>query len=66
MIELNVEGMTCGHCEQTVRKALAAVQGVTEVVKVDRADNRAVVEGTPALDALISALQEEGYEARAA
>ncbi len=66
MIELNVEGMTCGHCEQTVRKALAAVPGVTEVVKVDRADNRAVVEGTPALDALISALQEEGYEARAA
>lgn len=66
MIELSVKGMTCGHCEQTVRKTLAAVPGVTDVVKVDRTGNLALVEGTPDLDALIAALREEGYEARAA
>ena len=65
MIELEVKGMTCGHCEMAVRKALAKVPGVTEVVKVDRAANRAVVQGTPDAAALVAAVKAEGYEARA-
>ena len=36
MIELKVEGMTCGHCEQAVRQALAAVPGVRAVLAVVR------------------------------
>ena len=29
---MNIEGMMCGHCEAAVKKALEAVDGVTEAV----------------------------------
>jgi copper chaperone len=64
MIELEVTNMTCGHCEMAVRKALAKVPGVTAVVKVDRTANRAAVEGTPDVAALVAAVKAEGYPAR--
>jgi len=63
MIELKVEGMTCGHCEQAVRQALAAVPGVTAVIAVDRVTQRARLEGEADLAALIAAVKEEGYRA---
>lgn len=63
MIELKVEGMTCGHCEMAVRKALAAVPGVTGVIKVDRHGQCAQIEGDPEVAALIRAVQTEGYRA---
>jgi copper chaperone len=65
MIRLKVTGMTCGHCESAVQKALANVIGVTSVVEVDREQNLAVVEGQPEMAALIEAIREEGYEAEA-
>jgi len=58
--------MTCGHCEQAVRQALAAVPGVTAVLAVDRAKQQALVEGEADLEALIAAVKEEGFQARAA
>ena len=64
MIELEVKGMTCGHCEMAVRKALAKVPGVTAVVTVDRSTNRAAVEGVADTAALVAAVKAEGYEAR--
>ena len=63
MIQIKVNGMTCGHCEGAVKKALAEVAGVTEVVEVDREKALAVVEGTPDVAALLEAIREEGYEA---
>lgn len=66
MIELKVTGMTCGHCESAVNKALAAVPGVTQVVEVSREKNRAVVEGDADAQALIAAIAEEGYTAELA
>ena len=45
MVELKVTGMTCGHCENAVNKALAALPGVTRVVTVSREEERVVVEG---------------------
>ena len=60
---LTVKGMTCGHCEASVRKALQAVAGVTRVVDVDRERQRAVVEGEADSAALVAAVVEEGYEA---
>jgi copper chaperone len=63
MIELKVTGMTCGHCENAVNKALAGVPGVTRVVKVSRAEERVEVEGDADLRALIDAIEEEGYSA---
>jgi copper chaperone len=66
MTTLNVEGMTCGHCEAAVRKALEAVPGVTRVVEVDRSRNLAVVEGDADASALVAAVVEEGYQASVA
>jgi copper chaperone len=63
MIELKVTGMTCGHCEAAVNKALAAVPGVARVVKVNRDEERVVVEGNAEVQALIAAIEEEGYTA---
>jgi len=60
---LTVQGMTCGHCEAAVRKALEAVPGVTAVLEVDRTANRAVVEGDADTAALVAAIKEEGYQA---
>ena len=64
MIELQVTGMTCGHCENAVNKALTALPGVTRVVKVSRDEERVVVEGDADVQALIAAIEEEGYDAK--
>jgi copper chaperone len=66
MIRIKVSGMTCGHCEGAVRKALGEVEGVTEVLEVDREKSLAVVAGTADLVALVEAIREEGYEAEVA
>jgi copper chaperone len=66
MIKLKVTGMTCGHCEAAVRKALAQVPGVTEVVAVDRERQEAVVSGAADVAALVAAVVEEGYQAEVA
>ena len=66
MTRLKITGMTCGHCEAAVRKALAAVPGVTEVVRVDRVSGEAEVEGAADAAALVAAVAEEGYQAEAA
>ena len=63
MIKLKVTGMTCGHCEAAVKKALGQVPGVERVVSVDRTRQEAVVDGQPEGGALVLAIQEEGYQA---
>lgn len=61
---LTVEGMSCGHCEETVAEALSDVDGV-ENVAVDRADEQATVEGDADTDSLIAAVEDAGYDASA-
>lgn len=63
MIELRVTGMTCGHCEMGVTKALRAVPGVTRVIEVSRERERALVEGEADPRALVAAVEDEGYQA---
>lgn len=65
MIKLKVTGMTCGHCEQAVTKALSEVPGVEQVVEVNRTKQLAVVEGQADTAALIAAIAGEGYQAEA-
>jgi copper chaperone len=65
MKKLSIEGMTCGHCEMAVKKALSKVPGVVRVVSVDRARGEAVVEGDADPGALVQAVVEEGYRAEA-
>ena len=64
MVELRVTGMTCGHCESAVDKALSSLPGVMRVIKVSRAEERVVVEGDPDVQALVDAIEEEGYTAK--
>jgi copper chaperone len=66
MISLKVTGMTCGHCEAAVKKALEVVPGVTAVTRVDRNDQVAEVEGSADAAALVAAIVEEGYTAEVA
>lgn len=62
-IIINVEGMSCSHCEMTVQKAAESVQGVSSakasakkgVVKV-KADN------TDVTDAVKAAIAEAGFK----
>lgn len=66
MIKLTVTGMTCEHCEKAVTQALAGVAGVDKVVEVNREKNEAIVEGQADAQALVTAVQEEGYKAQVA
>jgi signal transduction histidine kinase/copper chaperone CopZ len=63
MIKLKVTGMTCGHCEAAVRKALEEVAGVERVVEVSHQRGEVLVEGTPRRGDLVAAVKGEGFEA---
>lgn len=60
-ILLKVEGMSCGHCQAAVEKALKAVAGVTDA-KVDLGSKEVVVTGTAPREELTKAIEEAGYE----
>lgn len=62
-MELKIDGMTCGHCVAAVKKALEAVPGV-EAARVDLNEGRAEVTGAADTEALVAAVEEEGYDAR--
>jgi copper chaperone CopZ len=65
-IELTVSGMTCGHCKTAVEGALKRVNGVSNV-EVDLAHGAARVQGERVdLEALLAAVQDEGYTAAVA
>ena len=66
MLKLKVDGMNCGHCVKSVTEALAGVVGVTKVVEVSLERGEAVIEGAAEAGALIAAVEERGFEARAA
>lgn len=61
--ELTVNGMTCGHCAQTLTAMLGTLRGVTSV-DVDAAAGRAVVHAAHPLSAevLAGAVGEAGFE----
>ena len=66
--KLNVTGMTCGHCQAKVEKALKGVTGVYTAI-VDLEDGEAEVDfnddAVTAAD-LITAVAKAGYTARLA
>jgi copper chaperone CopZ len=63
-IQLQVEGMSCGHCVATVRSALIAVEGVQEA-DVSLPERRAVVRADDGVEALtlVEAVDRSGYRA---
>lgn len=60
---MNIEGMMCGHCEATVKKALEEVQGV-ESAEVSHEANKAVVTLNEAVsdDVLKQAVEAKDYK----
>lgn len=57
----SVEGMTCGHCEMSVREEVEAVAGVEEA-RADHATGTLVVSGDQIDDdAIRAAVAEAGY-----
>jgi copper chaperone len=69
-IELKIEGMTCGHCVMSVKKALAKVPGAavrsaeigTAVVEIDAAaaGEQALVDAVGDAGYTVTAIIEQG------
>ncbi|ABM10420.1 Copper chaperone CopZ [Arthrobacter crystallopoietes] len=62
--EFQVTGMTCGHCELSVREEVQEIAGV-ETVEVSAKTGKLVVGGDSPVDeaAVIAAVEEAGYQA---
>ncbi|MDT8403079.1 heavy metal translocating P-type ATPase [Sulfuriflexus sp.] len=61
-IRLSIGGMSCAGCVASVEKALQQVAGV-DAAGVNFAEHTAEVQGNVAVDALIKAVADAGYEA---
>ncbi len=55
-----VTGMTCGHCEKAVTRALKQVDPQAEV-RIDRSKNLVEVQSQQPRENLAKAIAEEGY-----
>ncbi|MEY4643692.1 MAG: hypothetical protein RLZZ596_523 [Pseudomonadota bacterium] len=55
-----VSGMTCGHCEKAVTRAIKQVDPQAEVL-IDRSHNIVQVQSQQAREILAKAIAEEGY-----
>ena len=62
---ITVDGMTCGHCVNSVQTEVGKLDGVTDVA-VDLATGNVTItaETTPDAGALRDAVEEAGYEIR--
>jgi copper chaperone len=55
-----VTGMTCGHCEKAVIRAIQDADPQAQVT-IDRSQNKVDVESTQARETLAKAIADEGY-----
>ena len=63
-VEIQIEGMTCGHCAMTITKELSGLAGVAKV-QVDHAKGIATVEQSGlSNDQLSEAITAAGYTAK--
>lgn len=63
-VTLNVEGMSCSHCEHAVKTAVGALDGVA-AVEVSLADKTVTVEydaGKVAISEFKAAIEDQGYD----
>ena len=61
---LNVEGMSCGHCENAVKKAVGALAGVSSV-SVSLAEKTVTVDFDPAQvsqEKIASTIEDQGFD----
>lgn len=60
---INVEGMSCSHCVNSVKESVGALNGVDSVM-VDLAAKRVIVEYDPdkvSLDTIKGIIEDQGY-----
>lgn len=62
MTELDVQGMSCGHCVSTVERAVKAIDA-SAAVRVDLGRGKVAVESAASADALAHAISAAGYPA---
>lgn len=55
-----VTGMTCGHCEKAVTRAVLQADPLAQV-QIDRQQNRVQIASDKAREVLAQAIAEEGY-----
>ncbi len=55
-----VQGMTCGHCEMAVKKAVVRLDPEAKVV-IDRAAGKVDVDSAKPREEIAQAIAEEGY-----
>lgn len=56
-----VSGMTCGHCELSVREEVEELEGVESAI-ADHSTGRLTVRGDVSDDAVRDAVRDAGYE----
>jgi copper chaperone len=59
-----VPDISCGHCKQAIESEVGQVDGVDSVV-VDIDQRTVTVDGSAGDEAIVSAIQEAGYEVAA-
>ena len=65
-LQLNVDGMTCGHCVGRVTDALTKLEGVDEVtVSLDEKSAQLTAQDSFDAQVAVAAVKEAGYEASA-
>ena len=67
-VKLRVTGMTCGHCQAKVEKALKGIHGVYSAI-VDLPDGEAEIDFNDdqvTTEQLLSAINKAGYSAKVA
>lgn len=61
-MRFHVHNMTCGHCERTIRNAIAALSAQAKVA-VDLRTKTVDIDGTLSAAQIVMALADEGYSA---
>ena len=63
-MKVKIEGMTCGHCQARVQKALDLIPGIS--ANVDLESGLATIKGAmlPAVEIVKKAVEEAGYEVK--
>jgi copper chaperone len=56
-----VQGMTCGHCEMAVKKAIARLDPEAKV-EIERSTGKVDVHSSKAREDIARAIADEGYE----
>lgn len=63
---LNVEGMSCSHCENAVKKSVGGLNGVISV-EVDLKGKKVTVEYDPdkvTVDTIKDTIEDQGYDVK--